>query len=124
MQKETARKQQEEEAWYRQQQLLLDAEEKRRRMIQTEEQKLVDQRKRLVLYYKQLCGCIMSHKVMICVRNSCDICVNCVQLLSWYQLFMMICFVIVYIDHTCIVVGSNIPLIIISPSYTISISAD
>lgn len=61
---------------------------------------------------------------LICVRNSCDICVNCVQLLSWYQLFMMICFVIVYIDHTCIVVGSNIPLIIISPSYTISISAD
>lgn len=79
MQKETARKQQEEEAWYRQQQLLLDAEEKRRRMIQTEEQKLVDQRKRLVLYYKQLCGCIMSHKVMpdMCQKQlwyMCELC--------------------------------------------------
>lgn len=79
MQKETARKQQEEEAWYRQQQLLLDAEEKRRRMIQTEEQKLVDQRKRLVLYYKQLCGCIMSHKVMPDMRQKqlwymCELC--------------------------------------------------
>lgn len=93
MQKETARKQQEEEAWYRQQQLLLDAEEKRRRMIQTEEQKLVDQRKRSVLYHKQLCGCIMSQTALCVyhvtaslyvyhVRNSCDISVYCVQLIS------------------------------------------
>lgn len=114
MQKETARKQQEEEAWYRQQQLLLDAEEKRRRMIQTEEQKLVDQRKRSVPYHKQLCGCIMSQTALCVhhvtksytwyvyhVRNSCDICVYCVQLMSWYQVFMIICFIMIYIDHTC-----------------------
>lgn len=110
MQKETARKQQEEEAWYRQQQLLLDAEEKRRRVIQTEEQKLVDQRKRLVLYYKQLCGCIMSHKVMpdMCQKQlwyMCELCPVAFMVPVVYD----ICFVIVYIDHTCIVVGSNIP---------------